>query len=104
MILLRALLLISLSGVILGCDTAQNQEKQHTAQSTSTVTDADAANNILPNDNYLLRDVRDDVFYFVMPDRFNNADLSNDRGDKNGGISAGGFDATSNRGFHGGDM
>ncbi|MGY0638012.1 MAG: alpha-amylase family glycosyl hydrolase [Paraglaciecola chathamensis] len=104
MILLRALLLISLSGVILGCDTAQNQEKQHTAQSTSTVTDADAANNTLPNDNYLLRDVRDDVFYFVMPDRFNNADLSNDRGDKNGGISAGGFDATSNRGFHGGDM
>ncbi|QHJ11089.1 Alpha-amylase [Paraglaciecola mesophila] len=104
MILLRALLLISLSGVIVGCDTAQNQEKQHTAQSTSTVMDADAANNTLPNDNYLLRDVRDDVFYFVMPDRFNNADLSNDSGDKNGGISAGGFDATSNRGFHGGDM
>ncbi|MBB19574.1 MAG: alpha-amylase [Rickettsiales bacterium] len=104
MILGRALLLIFLTGVVAGCGTAENQDTQHTVNSGSKVVGTDTANNKLPNDNYLLRDVRDDVFYFVMPDRFNNADPSNDNGALEGGISVGGFDATSNRGFHGGDI
>lgn len=54
--------------------------------------------------NYLERDVRDDVFYFVMPDRFNNGDTSNDHGSLEKGISHGGLDLTFTRGFHGGDM
>ena len=29
-----------------------------------------------PQSSYLKRDVREDVFYFVMPDRFNNGDVS----------------------------
>ena len=87
MILGRALLLIFLTGVVAGCGTAENQDTQHTVNSGSKVVGTGTANNKLPNDNYLLRDVRDDVFYFVMPDRFNNADPSNDNGALEGGIS-----------------
>ena len=54
--------------------------------------------------NYLTRDVRDDVFYFVMPDRFENGDKSNDNGSETIEISRGGFDPTSNGHYHGGDM
>lgn len=56
------------------------------------------------SDNYLQRDVRDDVFYFVMPDRFDNGDKSNDLGSKTIKISSGGFDPTSNAHYHGGDI
>ena len=54
--------------------------------------------------SYLSRDVRDDVFYFVMPDRFENGDTSNDNGSKTIAISQGGFDPKSNGHYHGGDM
>lgn len=55
-------------------------------------------------EHYLERDVRDDVFYFVMPDRFYNGDRSNDNGSKVHNISHGGLDLDFTRGFHGGDM
>ncbi len=55
-------------------------------------------------DDYLNRDVRDDVFYFVMPDRFNNANPDNDNGSKEIAISSGGLDRSSKWAFHGGDM
>lgn len=51
-----------------------------------------------------IRDVRDDVFYFVLPDRFNNANPENDNGSKTLEISQGGLDITSKWAFHGGDM
>lgn len=57
-----------------------------------------------PQAEYLTRDVRDDVFYFVMPDRFENGDPSNDKGSETVAISRGGFDPTSNGHYHGGDM
>lgn len=60
------------------------------------------ANN--PKDNYLTRDVRDDVFYFVMPDRFENGDRANDMGSTTISISSGGFDPTSTGHYHGGDL
>lgn len=50
------------------------------------------------------RDVRDDVFYFVLPDRFNNANPANDNGSTALEISQGGLDVTSKWAFHGGDM
>lgn len=55
-------------------------------------------------DNYLTRDIRDDVFYFVMPDRFDNGDVSNDQGSDTIAISRGGFDPKSNGHYHGGDL
>ncbi|AWB68979.1 alpha-amylase [Saccharobesus litoralis] len=54
--------------------------------------------------DYLNRDVRDDVFYFVMPDRFHNGDPSNDMGNPDIPESYGGFDPSKKSHFHGGDM
>ncbi|MCV2886312.1 alpha-amylase family glycosyl hydrolase [Aestuariibacter sp. AA17] len=53
---------------------------------------------------YLHRDLRDENFYFVMPDRFNNGNPDNDLGSKTHAISQGGLDVTSKWAFHGGDM
>lgn len=57
-----------------------------------------------PAADYLTRDIKDDVFYFVMPDRFENGDPSNDMGSKTLEISRGGFDPTSKGHYHGGDL
>ena len=58
--------------------------------------------------HYTKRSIKDEVFYFVLPDRFNNGDTSNDQGAKKGDVtralSRGGFDPTSNGGYHGGDL
>lgn len=54
--------------------------------------------------DYLTRNVQDEVFYFVMPDRFHNANKSNDNGDPNRPISFGGLNLTSKWAFHGGDI
>ena len=60
--------------------------------------------NTASTDNYLQRDVRDDIFYFVLPDRFNNGDPQNDNGSNEHAISAGGLNLTTTSGFHGGDI
>jgi alpha-amylase len=48
----------------------------------------------------------DQIFYFVMPDRFNNGDTANDNGDLPPGKGAGqsGFDPTGKGWYHGGDL
>ena len=56
------------------------------------------------NEDYISRDIRDDLFYFVMTDRFSNGNKSNDRGSATQAIFSGGFDKTSDRKFHGGDL
>ena len=54
------------------------------------------------------RHFQDEVFYFVLPDRFYNGDSSNDLGasidDKKRALSHGGFDKTHKGMFHGGDL
>lgn len=47
---------------------------------------------------------QDEVVYFVMPDRFDNGDPSNDRGGLVGDRLTTGFDPTSKGFFHGGDL
>lgn len=54
--------------------------------------------------DYLSRTVQDEVFYFVLPDRFYNGDTSNDQGSKTVAISQGGFDKTRKSWYHGGDV
>ncbi|TRX58072.1 alpha-amylase family glycosyl hydrolase [Thalassomonas sp. M1454] len=81
-----------------GCDNNQhaakdNEEQQYAVAKISTQ---------LPH--YLERDIRDEVFYFVMPDRFQNGDTSNDNGSKTLVESQGGFDKTSKGHYHGGDI
>ena len=90
-------LFISLSVVaaLSGCSQPQ------VADTTTTEPEQAAASVTLTNPD---RDVRDDVFYFVMPDRFYNANPDNDMGAKDIPISHGGLDITSKWAFHGGDM
>jgi len=57
-----------------------------------------------PKADYLTRTIQDEVFYFVMPDRFHNANKDNDNGDPNRPISFGGLDRSSKWAFHGGDI
>lgn len=54
--------------------------------------------------NYSDRMPQDEIIYFVMPDRFENGDTSNDRGGIGGERHEHGFDPTSNGFFHGGDL
>ncbi|NVJ51887.1 MAG: alpha-amylase [Gammaproteobacteria bacterium] len=53
---------------------------------------------------YQQRRIEDEVFYFLLPDRFENGDPSNDQGDPNTPISHGGFNPTSPGHYHGGDL
>lgn len=54
--------------------------------------------------HYLQRDVRNEVFYFVLPDRFVNGDKTNDNGSSTILESQGGLDVTSKGHYHGGDL
>lgn len=54
--------------------------------------------------DYLQRDIREDVFYFVMPDRFANGDTRNDLGDAPGSLAHGGFGPDKTGLYHGGDL
>lgn len=57
---------------------------------------------------YQTRSFQDEVFYFVLPDRFYNGDSSNDLGasidDKKRALSRGGFDKSHKGKYHGGDL
>ena len=57
---------------------------------------------------YSQRAITDEVFYFVLPDRFYDGDPSNDLGakanDKKRAQSRGGFDKTNKGMYHGGDL
>jgi glycosidase len=47
---------------------------------------------------------QDEVIYFLLPDRFENGDSSNDRGGMSGDRLTTGFDPTSKNFYHGGDL
>ncbi len=53
---------------------------------------------------YQTRPVEDDVIYFLLPDRFENGDPSNDRGGIEGTRIDHGFDPTDKAFYHGGDL
>ncbi|CAN5233554.1 hypothetical protein BH24ACT10_BH24ACT10_03960 [soil metagenome] len=52
----------------------------------------------------LREDLTDEVFYFVLPDRFHDADPSNNTGGLSGGPLETGYDPTDEGFFHGGDL
>jgi glycosidase len=54
--------------------------------------------------DYRARLPQDEVIYFVLPDRFENGDPSNDRGGLTGDRLKTGFDPTSKAFFNGGDL
>ena len=57
-----------------------------------------------PAADYRARLPEDEVIYFLLPDRFENGDPSNDRGGLTGDRLATGFDPTSKGFYHGGDL
>src|SRR6202521_1794834 len=50
------------------------------------------------------RPPQDEVIYFLLPDRFENGDASNDRGGLSGGRLKTGFDPSDKAFYHGGDL
>ena len=50
------------------------------------------------------RQLQDEIIYFVLPDRFENGDPRNDRGQIKGGVFDHGFDPTHKGFYHGGDL
>jgi hypothetical protein len=93
-------LLVGLSA----CSPAPEQAEQSEKQNAQTLANENiiASNHV--NTSYLTRDIQDEIFYFVMPDRFHNANTENDNGDPNRPFSYGGLDASSKWAFHGGDI
>lgn len=57
-----------------------------------------------PVADYRSRLPQDEVIYFLLPDRFENGDPSNDQGGLAGGRLASGFDPTHKGFYHGGDI
>ncbi len=54
--------------------------------------------------DYRQRLAQDEVIYFLLPDRFENGDPSNDRGGLTGGRLITGFDPAAKGFYHGGDL
>ncbi|WP_324699136.1 alpha-amylase family glycosyl hydrolase [Novosphingobium aerophilum] len=57
-----------------------------------------------PLEDLRARTPEQEVIYFVLPDRFENGDRSNDAGGLKGGKLATGFDPTDKAFYHGGDL
>src|SRR5207253_10257046 len=57
-----------------------------------------------PSTDYRARRPEDEVIYFVLPDRFENGDRSNDQGGLSGDRLTTGFDPTAKGFYHGGDI
>ena len=99
----RIIKTLALSSIVLGlgaCSQPSNSDKMTAEVSVQK----DIVSSTQVNPEYLTRDIKDDIFYFVMPDRFHNANPENDNGDPSRPISFGGLDKTSKWAFHGGDM
>jgi glycosidase len=98
---ITGLILILLTWIGLSaCSDKQNSEQTLAANETT----ASVANSVSAAGDYLTRNIQDEVFYFVLPDRFHNGKKYNDMGDKNRPISYGGLDPDSKWAFHGGDI
>ncbi len=54
--------------------------------------------------NFRLRPPQDEIIYFLLPDRFENGDATNDRGGLSGDRLHTGFDPTATGFYHGGDL
>ena len=58
----------------------------------------------VPIEQVRARTPEDEIIYFVLPDRFDNGDPSNDRGGLTGDRLTTGYDPTSKGFYHGGDL
>lgn len=63
-----------------------------------------AAAQAAPAADFRARPPQDEIIYFVLPDRFENADPKNDRGGMKGDRVKTGYDPSSKGFYHGGDL
>lgn len=89
-ILVKILALLSLLGLATAC-SMEDDVQQNTVRPEALT-------------HYSKRPITEDVMYFVLPDRFNNGDTSNDHGGISGGVNDHGFDPSHKGFYHGGDI
>lgn len=83
-----------LAGIVTACaGVAETDEGAQTLPSAEVQTSSFAD-----------RGIEDEIIYFVLPDRFENGDPSNDRGGIEGGRLKDGYDPTDFGFYHGGDL
>lgn len=95
---IRANMSVLLVSLLFACSKQEQEQQQTAVVETTLITES------VKRTNYINRNIQDEIFYFVMPDRFHNAKPQNDNGDSNRPISYGGLDKTSKWAFHGGDI
>ena len=91
----KALLLATVASWLVGCSPSAQGTDAGEGQAREQV-DASAA--------AVDRQPRDEIIYFVMPDRFENGDTTNDLGGLEGGRLDHGYDPTDTGFYHGGDI
>lgn len=93
---------VAMCAILAGCSDKPAPNTSDGQQQTASQTKPlKRAKDLAP---YSTRPIQDEVFYFVMPDRFANGNKENDLGSKIHAISAGGFDPTHKGMYHGGDI
>ena len=91
---------IALAAAMSSLIASSNAEQASTSRASSQPpATADSATR-----TYRERLPQDEIVYFLLPDRFANGNVSNDRGGLKGNRLATGFDPTSKAFFHGGDL
>jgi len=94
----KAALLGGVAGLLMACQPAVDGAQ------TEMVPAAAGAGELASPVSVAERQPRDEIIYFVMPDRFENADASNDLGGLEGGRLDHGYDPTDTGFYHGGDI
>ncbi len=93
----RTALCLTTSLALMACQPASNASES-TAQATTKTSQT------FNFRNYITRPPEEDVIYFLLPDRFENGDPTNDTGGFPGGKLDHGFDPTHKGFYNGGDL
>lgn len=94
----KAALLSGVAGLLMACQPAVDGAQSEVVPATAGVAELASPVSVAE------RQPRDEIIYFVMPDRFENADASNDLGGLEGGRLDHGYDPTDTGFYHGGDI
>jgi len=98
---LGTLLLTLTTMSLVACNSTSSDNTESTSHSTTTST------QVLTNtqfSEYISRPPEEDIIYFMLPDRFENGDPTNDTGGFAGGKLDHGFDPTRKGFYNGGDL
>ena len=100
----RVLLSSVLAATLCACSEDNKTQTANLSTPVETAINQKALKNASDLPHYLNRSIQDEVFYFVLPDRFYNGNTDNDNGSKTIKLSQGGFDPSNKAMYHGGDI